>query len=251
MARRALHDPAAAPAYREEHGTLTYPEGTACADVLIAGEHGGSFASRVFFGLGLGGLYTLFQNDNLFGAWPGTPDYQPKLAQGRGDPCGCDAGVPRGWLHHWTACVRRSSSRAASSPGWSSCRLSTSLDRICQMRSTPARSLSTMMSPSELWAKLHPADGRGRSRGIRPYNAAQDDAHHPRRTAGSGPSEEYGEGREQNRGVSRTDRDLPMSRRDLRLRRACRPSDVVLPSVQAGTGSADRTRLRTSPPPFS
>src|ERR1700759_2455045 len=33
----------------EEHGTLAYPEGTACADVLIAGERGGSFASRVFF----------------------------------------------------------------------------------------------------------------------------------------------------------------------------------------------------------
>ena len=57
----------------EEHGTLLYPEGTACADVLIAGERGGSFASRVFLGLGLGGVYTLFQNDNLFGLWPATP----------------------------------------------------------------------------------------------------------------------------------------------------------------------------------
>jgi putative OPT family oligopeptide transporter len=61
----------------QEHGTLTYPEGTACADVLIAGEKGGSLASRVFLGLGLGGLYTLFQNENLFKAWPGTPEYQP------------------------------------------------------------------------------------------------------------------------------------------------------------------------------
>lgn len=58
----------------EEHGTLTYPEGTACADVLMAGERGGSFASRVFLGLGLGALYTLFQNENLFGLFPGTPD---------------------------------------------------------------------------------------------------------------------------------------------------------------------------------
>ncbi len=66
----------------EEHGVLTYPEGTACADVLLAGERGGSFASRVFLGLGLGGLYTLFQNDNLFAAWPGTPDYQPKWLKG-------------------------------------------------------------------------------------------------------------------------------------------------------------------------
>src|SRR5436309_15480238 len=57
----------------EEHGTLIYPEGTACADVLMAGERGGSFASRVFFGLGLGALYTLFQNENIFALWPSTP----------------------------------------------------------------------------------------------------------------------------------------------------------------------------------
>ena len=61
----------------EEHGNLKFPEGTACADVLLAGEKGGSFASRVFLGLGLGALYTFFQNENLFGAWPGTPEFQP------------------------------------------------------------------------------------------------------------------------------------------------------------------------------
>jgi putative OPT family oligopeptide transporter len=59
----------------QEHGTLPYPEGTACADVLMAGERGGSFASRVFLGLGLGGIYTLFQNDNLFSLFPSTPNY--------------------------------------------------------------------------------------------------------------------------------------------------------------------------------
>lgn len=63
----------------EEHGSLTYPEGTACADVLMAGERGGSFASRVFLGLGLGGLYTLFQNENLFSLFPSTPNYSPDL----------------------------------------------------------------------------------------------------------------------------------------------------------------------------
>ena len=61
----------------QEHGLLPYPEGTACADVLIAGERGGSLASRVFLGLGLGGLYTFFQNENLFSAWPSTPEYKP------------------------------------------------------------------------------------------------------------------------------------------------------------------------------
>jgi putative OPT family oligopeptide transporter len=61
----------------QEHGTLPYPEGTACADVLIAGEKGGSLASRVFLGLGLGGLYTFLQNKNLFSVWPGSPEYKP------------------------------------------------------------------------------------------------------------------------------------------------------------------------------
>jgi putative OPT family oligopeptide transporter len=66
----------------KEHGNLLYPEGTACADVLIAGDKGGSFASRVFAGLGLGGLYTFFANGNLFAAWPGTPAYNPKWYPG-------------------------------------------------------------------------------------------------------------------------------------------------------------------------
>src|SRR5204862_5378702 len=66
----------------KEHGTLTYPEGTACADVLIAGDRGGSFAGRVFWGLGLGALYTLFQNENLFAACPSTPAWNPKAFPG-------------------------------------------------------------------------------------------------------------------------------------------------------------------------
>ena len=61
----------------DEHANLPYPEGTACADVLIAGERGGSLASRVFFGLGLGALYTFLQNKNLFSAWPGSPGFEP------------------------------------------------------------------------------------------------------------------------------------------------------------------------------
>src|SRR5437588_314999 len=66
----------------KEHGNLLYPEGTACADVLIAGDKGGSFASRVFAGLGLGGIYTFFANGNLFAAWPGTPAYNPNWYPG-------------------------------------------------------------------------------------------------------------------------------------------------------------------------
>ncbi len=40
-----------------EHGTLPYPEGTACAEVLLAGEEGGAKASIVFKGLGIAALY--------------------------------------------------------------------------------------------------------------------------------------------------------------------------------------------------
>lgn len=41
----------------KEHGTLPYPEGTACAEVLLAGEHGGSKATTVFAGLGIAAAY--------------------------------------------------------------------------------------------------------------------------------------------------------------------------------------------------
>jgi len=66
----------------QEHGNLLYPEGTACADVLIAGEKGGSFASRVFYGLGLGGVYTLLQNGNAFGVLKEVPTYNPAFMPG-------------------------------------------------------------------------------------------------------------------------------------------------------------------------
>jgi putative OPT family oligopeptide transporter len=41
----------------KEHGVLPYPEGTACAEVLVAGERGGKLASMVFGGLGVGALW--------------------------------------------------------------------------------------------------------------------------------------------------------------------------------------------------
>lgn len=41
----------------KEHGVLPYPEGTACAEVLLAGEEGGSKASIVFAGLGISAVY--------------------------------------------------------------------------------------------------------------------------------------------------------------------------------------------------
>jgi uncharacterized oligopeptide transporter (OPT) family protein len=64
----------------QEHGNLLYPEGTACADVLVAGEKGGTFASRVFWGLGLGGLYTFLMATVQM--WKQRPLYEPAWLPG-------------------------------------------------------------------------------------------------------------------------------------------------------------------------
>ncbi|HEY0354656.1 MAG TPA: OPT/YSL family transporter, partial [Flavisolibacter sp.] len=45
----------------KEHGVLPYPEGTACASVLKAGEKGGDFARTAFLGLGFAAAYALLQ----------------------------------------------------------------------------------------------------------------------------------------------------------------------------------------------
>ncbi|MFA7330666.1 MAG: oligopeptide transporter, OPT family [Candidatus Delongbacteria bacterium] len=47
----------------KEHGKLAYPEGTACAEVLIVGEQGGTNARTVFTGFGLGFLGKLLAGD--------------------------------------------------------------------------------------------------------------------------------------------------------------------------------------------
>ncbi len=64
----------------EEHGTLPYPEGAACADVLQAGEKGGNFAGRVFWGLAVGGVYKLLMDSLKF--WKGTANYDPRWLPG-------------------------------------------------------------------------------------------------------------------------------------------------------------------------
>ena len=45
-----------------QHGQLPYPEGTACAEVLVAGDRGGTEAKTVFMGLGIGALYEFMMN---------------------------------------------------------------------------------------------------------------------------------------------------------------------------------------------
>ncbi|HTB07353.1 MAG TPA: oligopeptide transporter, OPT family [Bacteroidia bacterium] len=57
----------------KEHGNLPYPEGTACADVLIAGEKGGKLAQKVYYGLGIAFLYKLLMS--ILGFWKDVPQY--------------------------------------------------------------------------------------------------------------------------------------------------------------------------------
>ena len=59
----------------KEHGKLPYPEGTACADVLIAGEKGGNLAKMVFAGVGVSLLYKFLYG--VLGLWQETPDLVP------------------------------------------------------------------------------------------------------------------------------------------------------------------------------
>ena len=66
----------------QEHGTLAYPEGRACAEVLIAGEEGGSKASTVFAGLGIAALYK-FIADGLK-VFPSEVDWSISAYKGAG-----------------------------------------------------------------------------------------------------------------------------------------------------------------------
>ena len=57
----------------KEHGKLPFPEGTACADVLVTGEKGGKLAQKVFYGLGIAFAYKILMS--LFGLWKDVPRY--------------------------------------------------------------------------------------------------------------------------------------------------------------------------------
>lgn len=62
----------------KEHGTLPYPEGTACASVLQAGEKGGEFARTAFIGMGVALAYAVLQK--VFHVIAEVPAYVTKQA---------------------------------------------------------------------------------------------------------------------------------------------------------------------------
>lgn len=57
----------------KEHKNLPYPEGTACADVLVAGEKGGNLAKKVYYGLGIAFAYKFLMS--ILGMWKDVPSF--------------------------------------------------------------------------------------------------------------------------------------------------------------------------------
>jgi putative OPT family oligopeptide transporter len=70
----------------KEHGVLRYPEGKACAEILQAGERGGTTATKVFVGLGIGAAFKAFQA--VFGGIKGT--LSRDITAYKGSAIGCD-----------------------------------------------------------------------------------------------------------------------------------------------------------------
>lgn len=64
----------------KEHGNLRFPEGTACAEILKAGETGGTSAAKIFKGIGIGAFFKAMPT--LFGFWKTTPGQDLSFYQG-------------------------------------------------------------------------------------------------------------------------------------------------------------------------
>jgi putative OPT family oligopeptide transporter len=69
----------------KEHGVLRYPEGKACAEILEAGEKGGTSAKKVFVGLGVGAAFKLFQA--VLGGVKGTLSRELPILRGSSLDC--------------------------------------------------------------------------------------------------------------------------------------------------------------------
>lgn len=71
-----------------EHGKLKFPEGTACAEIIVAGDEGGGKARMVFGGIGLGALYQILYD--MLRVWPQSPSHDFKGVL-KGGTIGIDA----------------------------------------------------------------------------------------------------------------------------------------------------------------
>ena len=57
----------------KEHGKLPFPEGTACAEVLVSGQGDASKAKPLFWGMGIGALFQALSHNKLFALWNREP----------------------------------------------------------------------------------------------------------------------------------------------------------------------------------
>jgi putative OPT family oligopeptide transporter len=75
--------PLRVPLVVKEHGNLLFPEGKACADVLISGEERGIQAGKVFAGAGLGLVYKFLMGETGgLSFWKATPEWRPSWYPG-------------------------------------------------------------------------------------------------------------------------------------------------------------------------
>ena len=103
----------------KEHGNLPYPEGTACADVLIVGEKGGNMAKRVFAGVTPPSSTSCSTRSSACGRRrvafaTGAEGEAPERHVSTRD----HARVPRRRLHHRPAHRRRDGLRRRARRGW-------------------------------------------------------------------------------------------------------------------------------------
>jgi len=134
----------------KEHGVLTYPEGTACAEVLIVGEKGGTQASLVFRGLFVGALYKLL--NLVLALWNEFPDrvlgFYHRTARVRLDTDPALMGV--GYIIGY-----RSSALMVAGGALASLVLIPTIGLFGDGRTTvlyPASTLISDMGPDEIWA---------------------------------------------------------------------------------------------------
>jgi putative OPT family oligopeptide transporter len=74
---------------QREHGRLRFPEGTACAEIIAAGDEGGSKAKTIFAGMGLGAIYKILYDGLRL--WPESPGHDFKTKELDGATVGMDA----------------------------------------------------------------------------------------------------------------------------------------------------------------